>query len=260
MGGDVQPTYSDRVVAFIDILGFAALVRQLGSDPALHARLHHALGQIKVIKRSSLQPNTAQTDLEVSVFSDSIVLSAEPSSLHNVVWSAIHLQSNLLALGILVRGGVSCGRTVHANDVLYGEGMLQAYYLESKAALYPRIILDPRILDRVKPDYRAVFLRQDTDGLWFLDPFLMGILPPDSESLLEDGFDPHEVSLRRLGKKIDQEIGRASDAGHLAKWNWLKHQHVIALAEFATFGKARFWHLAEMAERAKHAAGGSAAK
>lgn len=179
----VQPDYSERVVAFIDILGFAALVHQLGSDPSLHAKLHQALAQIRVHKSSSLQPNRVQTNLEVSVFSDSIVLSSEANGLDNVVWSAVHLQSNLLALGILVRGGISCGRTIHANDVLYGEGMLQAYYLESKAAVYPRIILDPKLIESVETGYRSVFLRQDTDGLWFLDPFSMGILPPDSESL-----------------------------------------------------------------------------
>lgn len=117
------PEYSERIVAFLDILGFGALVRQLDSDPSLHSGLHRALSKIRVFKHSSLQQATAQSDLELSVFSDSIVISGTADNLHGVIFSAIHLQANLLEMGILVRGGISSGRTVHADDILYGEGM-----------------------------------------------------------------------------------------------------------------------------------------
>lgn len=246
-----EPEYSERIVAFIDILGFAALVRQLGADPTLHASLNNALKQIRVFKNSSVRPDSAQSNLQVSVFSDSIVISGAADNLHGVLWSAIHLQCNILAMGILTRGGISSGRTFHTDDILYGEGMLDAYHLESNAAIYPRIILAPKLMDNIEGGYKAAFLRQDGDGLWFLDPFSMGILPGNSESLLEDGHDPHEVSLRSLGKKIDQEIARTSDAGHLAKWKWLKNQHKFAVSEFRKFGRPRFWHIMSEAEKAK---------
>ena len=90
-----RPEYSDRIVAFIDVLGFGALVRQLDSDPSLHAKLHRALSKIRVFKDSSLRKGTAQSDLAVSVFSDSIVISGASDNLHGVIFSAIHLQCNL---------------------------------------------------------------------------------------------------------------------------------------------------------------------
>jgi hypothetical protein len=247
----MEPVYSDRVVAFIDILGFGALVQKLGEDSSLHTQIHHALRRIKLFKDSSVRTGTAQSDLQVSVFSDSIVISGEADNVHGVIWSAIHLQSSLLLSGILVRGGISCGRTVHADDILYGEGMLDAYYLESKAAIYPRIVLAPKLINKIKSEYRAVFLTTDNDGLWFLDPFSIGLLPGNADALLEDGYDPHEEALKSLGKRIDQELSRLLDVGHLAKWNWLKSRHTIALLEFARLGKPRFWHMWEQAEKEK---------
>jgi hypothetical protein len=247
----LQPVYSERVVAFIDILGFGALVQQLGTEAPLHAQIYSALTRIKLFKDYSLRENTAQSDLEVSVFSDSIVISGASDNVQGVVWSAAHLQCGLLALGILVRGGISRGRTIHADDILYGEGMLQAHYLESKAAIYPRIVLDPKLLDDLTPMYRAMLLSHDSDGLWFIDPFSVGVLPGNSEDMLERGCDPYEESLKMLGKKMDQELSRLSDVGQIAKWTWLKTRHGIAVLEFAEFGKPRFWHLMEKVEKLK---------
>jgi hypothetical protein len=170
---------------------------------------------------------------------------------HGVIWSSIHLQCGLLALGILIRGGISRGRAVHADDILYGEGMINAYNLESKAAIYPRIVIDPKLVLEIESGYRAAFLAQDVDGLWFIDPFSMGIVSGNVDALLEDGHDPHEVSLKSLGKKIDHELSQLSDVGQLAKWNWLKSRYTIAVLEFAKLGKPRFWHILEEAEKLK---------
>jgi hypothetical protein len=246
----MRPEYADRVVAFIDVLGFGALVRQLDSDPSLHAKLHRALSKIRVFKHYSLQEATAQADLEVSVFSDSIVISGATGNFHGVIFSALHLQCNLLEMGILVRGGISSGRTVHADDILYGEGMLDAYMLEA-TAVYPRIVLAPKLVEKLEPGYRAMFLEKDGDGLWFINPFSIGLTPADADELAADGYSPFEESLKTLGERIDLELSRLSEVGQLAKWNWLKRQHSIALVEFAKLGDPRFWHAWREAERAK---------
>lgn len=244
--------YSNRIVAFIDILGFGALVSRLGEEPKLHAKLHRALTEIGKIKNSSLEKNTAQTGLVVSVFSDSVVISGAPDNLNGVIWSSIHLQCSLLALGILIRGGISRGKTVHTGDILYGEGMLNAYHLESKAAIYPRIIIDPIFVPEIESGYKAMFLAQDADGLWFIDPFAMGIVPGNVDTLLENGYDPSEEGLKFLGKEIDKEISRLSDASQLAKWSWLKNRHAIATLEFAKFKRPRLWHILEEVQKAEH--------
>lgn len=245
----MQSIYAERIVAFIDILGFRALVRQLSGDSSRHTKIKQALTEIRSYKKLSVQKYTDQSKLEVSVFSDSIAISGSSDDIFDVIWSAIYLQCRLLALGILVRGGISRGQTVHTADILYGEGMLNAYDLESKVAIYPRIILDPKLLDDIEPLHRAIFLTQDTDGLWFIDPFSLGVHSCDVDALLEDGYNTSVESLESLRSIIDHELSQLSDVNHLAKWQWLKSQYGRAIIEYTKLGKPRFWHIIEEAKK-----------
>ena len=241
--------YSNRVVCFIDILGFGELIKSLETDSELHQKLHSALKRIKSYKVSSLEENTAQSDLEVSVFSDSIVISSEKDGCHGVVWSSLHLQCDLLSLGILTRGGMSFGKTVHEDDILYGEGMLKSYNLESRAAVYPRIIVDKSILELTNEGYQNVFFSKDFDGLWYLDPFSIGIQPGGMAALVEDGWDPYEVSLKDLKKKINGALSSLTNENHMAKWAWLNSKLDLAVIEYQHYGQPRYWHYFEMSHK-----------
>lgn len=243
--------YSDRTVAFIDILGFESMISQLSQNPVLHKKIHQALTEIGHYKSYSEQGNTAQSDLEVSVFSDSIVISKPDRDVRSVIHTIVHLQAQMLRLGILLRGGISAGRSVHKDGLLYGEGVLAAYHLESKVAVYPRIVLDSELLGHVPLGFRTAFLKQDTDNLWFIDPFSVGIPSGNDEALLEDGYDPHEESLKELALKIDSELAELNDPRKVEKWKWLKIQHEAAIEEFYKLGKPRFWHMWSEAERKK---------
>lgn len=232
---------SERIIAFIDILGFESLVSDLEQDERLHQRLQYALQSIKRIKISSLSKNTAQKDLEVSVFSDCIAISAAQDNYHGVIWTAIHLQSSLLVLGILARGGISKGKLVHEDDILYGEGMIKAYKLESKAAIYPRILIDREIIEITNEQYRSVFFQQDMDGLWHLNPFSIGLLPGGADELAADGWDPHEVGLNELKRHIDKSVSTLTKPDQIAKWNWIERKCSEATEQLKVFGKPKFW-------------------
>ena len=232
---------NERIVAFIDILGFESLVRDLEKDERLHRRLQYALQDIKRVKISSLTENTAQKDLEVSVFSDCVAISAERDNYHGVIWTAIHLQSSLLVLGILTRGGISKGGLVHEDDILYGEGMIKAYKLESKAAIYPRILIDLEIIELTNEYYRSVFFRQDMDGLWYLNPFSIGLVPGGADELAADGWDPHEAGLKELKRYVDKSVSSLTKPDQIAKWNWIERKRVEAAEQLKVLGKPKFW-------------------
>jgi hypothetical protein len=240
--------YEDRVVAFVDILGFRSLVSKLPGDSKLHRQLHAALGAIKSTGSFAGDSSTAQKELEASVFSDSIVISGAPNQVFTVIWTCVGLQARLLALGVLTRGGISLGPTFHKEDILYGDGMIKAYDLESKAAIYPRVIVDPMLVSSLHEVHRVMLLEQDTDGLWHTDPFSVGVLPGGSEALVEDGWDPHLVFLESFAKRVDEEIENAKDAGISAKWGWMKSKVKMALAFHKKHGKARMWRMWELSK------------
>lgn len=243
------PPYLERIVAFVDILGFGALVSSLSSKPELHGRLYYALTHIKSYRESLRTGNTAQGNLEISVFSDSIAISSEPLDAFRVIWTCGWLHAQLLYSGILTRGGISVGPTIHENDLLYGEGMLKAHKIESNAAVYPRIVIDPELLPRLSMGIKSNLLGQDSDGLWFVDPFKFDAMPSGAEELASDGWDPREVYFEELGRHIALAIKEIKQVDHLAKWNWLAGRYRVASEKYSLNRKLNLDTLLKTAER-----------
>lgn len=244
--------YHDRVVAFVDILGFESLVVRLAEDPTLHGKILSALREVKSYKQIAGNRAFAQKNVEVSVFSDSIAISGRREHFFDVLWSCLGLQSRLLVLGVLIRGGVSSGLTVHEDDILYGAGMIKAYRIESRSAIYPRIVIDPQLFGDISKRAKDMLLTQDNDGMWFIDPFADGLLPPGSEELLEDGWDPNHVALVNLGRVIESELASLNDANHIMKWQWLENYRGRALDYLAVHGKPRIFHQMETNRKEGH--------
>lgn len=241
--------YKNKIIAFVDILGFSAFVSQLDSNPKLHERLHWALSHIKSYKSTSMLKNTAHSNLDVSVFSDCIVISSAPDHFHDLIWAAGWLQAQLLSVGILARGGITVGKTYHSDDILYGQGMLDAYQIETSAAVYPRIVLDAKVTDLISNKFKQTFLDVDADGLWFIDPFSFPATAGDADALVEDGWDPHEVFLDELSKHIKNGIANAKRVDHLSKWTWLLRRYELAREEYRKTGETKMTLLMKLAEQ-----------
>src|SRR5947209_7979477 len=83
------------------------------------------------------------------------------------------LSAGALRLGFLLRGGATIGNLHHAQNIVFGEAMIEAYELETRTAVYPRIVLSSKITSR--PDWTAImrtFVARDDDGIWRFDLFL----------------------------------------------------------------------------------------
>lgn len=104
-------------------------------------------------------------------FSDSIVLARpfikDVSVYHEFLITVSELQRALFYGGILARGGIAHGKHSDLNDVLFSQGLVSAYRLESEAAQFSRIL--------ISPDLAALFplesapIATDKDGLIFID-------------------------------------------------------------------------------------------
>src|SRR6266852_6332048 len=104
--------YTDRYVAFVDILGFSDIVRKTGQDDG--SRRYEAL--VKVLTEIGSRANSLDDiigdDLKFQSFSDSIVMSSNASSA-GLVYLLVSINSlalNLLANGLLMRGAIAKGK------------------------------------------------------------------------------------------------------------------------------------------------------
>ncbi|PDZ55088.1 hypothetical protein CON15_23105 [Bacillus cereus] len=53
----------------------------------------------------------------------------------------VHIQLEMMRKGILMRGGLAVGLLCHNDNIVYGPAMVEAYELESKLAIYPRVVV-----------------------------------------------------------------------------------------------------------------------
>lgn len=178
--------YEDRLVAFIDILGFSELVGGTASDVS---RLRHLTAALKDLYDHIWQweADGSYSSFAFTQFSDSIVI----SSLAGTSDSFEMLQQLLLGVmelvdsyDILVRGGITRGELIHDRVMVVGPAMVEAYHLESKVAKYPRIIIDRKLKEQIEtdleesiraqttltevPGYSRLF-KDDDDGWCYLD-------------------------------------------------------------------------------------------
>ena len=93
--------YENRIVAYVDILGFKKLVDDSQKDGEVSERIYNALKRIHKIEVKNYSEgfsNGTEFGIEVSTFSDNAVISypAEKDNLFFLIIELIHLQLDLV--------------------------------------------------------------------------------------------------------------------------------------------------------------------
>jgi hypothetical protein len=224
--------YSDRYVGFLDILGFSEIVRRSQKPESRQApALVIALGKAQSIAEG-WSGGLASTMLKWNAFSDSIVISAEPSSndLQLLLGMVEHLAQELLFNGLLARGGISRGALHHDDKVMFGPAFLDAYDLEHRVARVPRIVLSKSVYEdclRFEEEWKDALLHTPVvladDGPPFIDVLHSVFEPIDPSDRLEN--------VKSLRSNIQNLVADSIfEPDHFAKTTWLAKQFNQRLA------------------------------
>lgn len=184
--------YEDSIVIFLDILGFKNFIdnsfsrKEKKTNKRIIANLYDGIQTIRSILNIDDSDQNGSKYFVVS-FSDSIVIAFpynKPDALFNSLFKIQELLINLTHRGIIVRGGIARG-LIYADkesQIIFGPGLVDAYLLESKAAHYPRVIIDKEIVETCKyvskdydedevNEYLKDILMPDTDEMLYIDYF-----------------------------------------------------------------------------------------
>ena len=147
--------YKNKIVCFIDILGFREMVEENISDPL---NIYSILSKISTeITDWHGAPISSNLDLVITQFSDSIVFSFVPSMHYFMQFSFFKgLSIKMVMDGVVLRGGITYGKIFHNSDFVFGPAMNKAYELEHKVAVFPRIVIDQSALDLKNEDGKTV--------------------------------------------------------------------------------------------------------
>ena len=238
--------YEQRIVAFIDILGFRALLDEtISKDGAdISSRIDEVVRAYESIreiwdldkKSESLSPSTYSSK-QVTIFTDSIVVSfkaEEPSEVFFTLLEIKWLIMRLLNHRILCRGAVTLGKLIHKDEYIFGPALVEAYTLESRAALYPRVILDRNIVEagatfkskdhtsKQELEYVESLLERDSDGMYYVDYFYK------AQSELDDPNYDFPAYIQNLGEVIRKGLmgsSHHSKADLRVKYSWMRERY-----------------------------------
>ena len=205
----------DRIIAFIDILGFKELI-QCAEKTNDYTKLANLIEE-SIELFNDLNPIN---DFQFTQFSDSFVLSCRSFGFDDSMLFMTHLQDliNLfLPKKILLRGGITIGKVVHTEKVLMGIGMIRAYELENQLATYPRIIIDNDLIDYWNGYFYSAGLNfekvlevsKDSDGFYFMDYINKSNLPPNRDMLHNKSYEllnSNNSSLMKKGVWLSEKL------------------------------------------------------
>ena len=211
-------SYERRIVCFIDILGFSKLVKgTVNNDIGGKEKLINICCALDRIDGylCTMNKEISLNDIQTTQFSDSVVISFSLDETSNEILSVFtwikYMQVFMIKeYNVLLRGGIVIGDVIHNEKMVVGPAMIDAYTLEAKHAIYPRIIIDSPVtllfektLDRYRGDsryYDTTLIRKDLDGISYIDYFIF----PDIKEFLSSPF--MNDYLNQLQLLIDMNI------------------------------------------------------
>lgn len=216
--------FEERAVAFIDVLGFKALVACAAESDA---QMKNLAGLVHLLS-SAVPSFDAKVDSSVSrdlvplhiYISDCIILSAPlvSASMKNydglsiLVMRVIQISHYLLNAGYLVRGGISVGKVWHTESNIVGPAYQEAYLLE-KNGKEPIVRLSKSAADRWQGGSRMCLRRGD---MVFVNGLFDFYIPNNTKhGVIEETYEAYEsLADSRLLEDMPEKAKE--------KWVWFK--------------------------------------
>jgi hypothetical protein len=240
--------YEERVLAYIDILGFKKTVentidKKTGAEVVYKTeRIDSLLDEehFHLNIRDCLLGEPKIEGKVTSQFSDTVVISyLKESNIYDILLNIYLLCTMALEKGFLYRGAIVCGKVHHTEHKIFGPALIKAYEMEKSKAIFPRVIVDEDILDIVKNNYSRYpipdagyndmmkLILKDFDGKLFLnyiDKLYTGV---------DIGIKGEQEHLRWLCEIINKlEKRMHTDDSIKCKYLWLNEKYTIALGKF----------------------------
>lgn len=152
------PDYPERIVTFIDLLGFSHDVQMIDERPGLLLSIDAVLSAIVRCKRdldARRESGELDYDARLTQISDALVISyrIEPGAFGRAISHAAFLGNVCVRRGYLPRGIITTGKLVHDGDRLYGGGLIDAYNAERHHVIDPRIAIATRVVEEFRKEF-----------------------------------------------------------------------------------------------------------
>ena len=229
---ETEYRYQDRIVAFIDILGYREKLEEFEKDAKSKevAQGETILTSDKVNEFLNTFKSVTQSldakNIRYYLFSDNICISADyienPKLAIEILFTIADLFYAFAQKGYFLRGAIEVGKFIDEPMIALGNPLTKAYLAESKVANYPRILLSADYYDFI-----TNFLKNEGSGfydesiqehlvynsceLYYLNVFYGVFQMPDKV-----------VYFTSLKDRIEENLQKTQRKEHLhVKYDWL---------------------------------------
>lgn len=237
--------YQNRIVAFIDILGYREKLEEFEKDAEYKeseqgeriltsAKVNEFLNTFKSVTKTLDEKN-----IRYYLFSDNICISADyienPRLAIELLFTISDLFYAFAQKGYFLRGAIEVGKFIDEPMIALGNPLTKAYLAESKTANYPRILLSKDYFDFItnylKNEGASIYdasiqehLVYNSCELYYLNVFYSVFQMPDKLGFF--------TSLR---EKIEENLQNTSKKENLyVKYDWLANLYNRFLDIYST--------------------------
>lgn len=158
-----QYIYQDRVVVFLDVLGFQEKLKEFQNEAIQNKEVNNtefyvsaAVDEFINIFKSVVN-FLNENDYRYYLFSDNICITIDFSqnrnSLIDILITINDLFFKFAQKGYFLRGGLDVGKFIDEKDIAIGIPLANAYKIEQNVAMFPRIVLSDayiKLLDNLE--------------------------------------------------------------------------------------------------------------
>ncbi len=148
--------YQYRIVAFLDVLGFESMLYEFENEALENKKeddtrlvSQKATDFVNVFK--DVTNLMDDFDCNYYLFSDNICLTVDPHHNKSLIVDILFTISNLFRkfsqMGYFLRGGIDYGLMLDEKSIAMGVPLANAYIMESKKAIFPRVIMSDRFIE-----------------------------------------------------------------------------------------------------------------
>jgi hypothetical protein len=247
--------YEQRIVAFIDILGFKKIIRDSETDVKKLKIIHETLEflksqekpdawslQLVEIEESAQYKGVKNFDIADKIsctcFSDSIVISVQTDNnkinevTSTLIANIAYIGTKLMTEGILLRGAITIGKLIHTdNGVIMGQALIDAYEIEKSVASQARIVISDKLLcelnyplkaKRNRYPYHQYLTRFEDGCVGFHQMIYFQVL----QSWTEMDDTKMKTGLKKIRKTIIDGLDSTFQQPDIfSKYVWLKDQY-----------------------------------
>ena len=150
-----MPKYTKQIVVFLDMLGFRSMLpdfenQALNNSDINSSNYHESLKLNKLLEkfRESLSL-IRKSQCNHYLFSENMCITIsyitdeveKPDSLVEILILISLLANQFAKEGYFFRGGIDVGWFLNNSEIAVGVPLVNAYILESKKAIYPRVVM-----------------------------------------------------------------------------------------------------------------------